>query len=221
MFSSTTTNNWEIEELDTPQNRNDFKRIAKEMIKNRQDLMDSDDWVIVKDASDFDEVLIETKDIQDSNIIMTKATGFCKLQKGEDLRSLAMDIFDPTLKLKRNALHENISEYEKIKSVRDNIEVVRMEAYCPGVTNRDFLVLRTYEKIGDTYLIAVESINHPDHPFDPNCVRGVARSGVWVSMLTDEVAQIISIDHVDPRGWIPSMLINTLVTASGSWIEKL
>lgn len=213
---------WKYDDLPTPQTEKEYTQLSRSVLKERKRIIDSagSEWTTVREAVEYDDVCIEKKPFQGSDIEIIRVTGFVKLEKGKTIDDLAMQLYRPTF-AQRKALQPSIIEYKKIKTVSDNIHVSRTVGQKTGITNREFIALRTYEKTADGYLIGIQSINDKEHPFDPNCVRATNASGTELSMVTDSIVQIVSVDHIDPKGWIPAMIINSYVDSAGDWIKTL
>lgn len=211
---------WKYEELPTPRSKREYIDIAHKIIHAREILLNSDGWEIVSKPQNFDDVMSEKKYIDDSGVAMMRVSGFAKLKNGQTIHTLANELFNPTDESQKR-LFDNILMYEKINSITDNIIVSKIIGQVTGISNREFISLRTMKYTDDKYIIAIQSINDENHPFDDNCVRGIITSGIELSLLTDNIVEIKSIEHIDPKGWIPNMVVNAFVTLAGGWINKI
>ncbi len=132
-------------------------------------------------------------------------------------------IFAPSFE-ERKAIYDKLVSYESIEDVRPEIVVARSRFSAPfGITPREFLMMRSLGQLEDsTYVISVRSINRQDVPFDPNYVRGVSNSDIYLFPI-DETrdVRVVSCDFVDPRGWIPTYVVNGYKQDAGDWLIKL
>jgi START domain len=219
MFGSS-KGEWEYSDLPTPVKKEEYEAVASDALADRRVLMSEKGWDTVKNTGDPDDVIVEKKDIDDSGVAAVRVTGFVKLTEGRTLRDLAHQLFSPTKEFQCR-LYESVIEYKRLKKVTTSISVGRTVGEATGISNREFVALRTIEQSGDGYLIAIQSINDADYPFDSNCVRGTFRVGYELTPVTDNIVQIRSVEHVNPKGWVPGMIINTFISAAGGWIDRI
>ena len=213
---------WKYDEISTPKTEEDYKSVGQEILRKRSELIHDDNgWTTVscpENEDDITAVKIEQKVIN-SSIATVRVTGYVKLE-GKTIKELAKELFDPTEE-SRKKLYTSVVSYDKLKDINPYINVGRTVGESTGITNRELLAMRILNKIKNGYLIGVESINDENIPFDPSCVRGVNRSGVQLSSVTDSIVQIISVDFIDPKGWVPGMVINSFISSAGDWIKRL
>jgi START domain len=223
MFSNvfgSSKSEWKYDDLPTPQSDMEYSKLARDVLRHRKRMIDSDGWETVKDAVEYDDVSIEKKAIEGSDIAIVRVTGFAKLENGKTIDDLMMQLFNPTLEQRRE-LQSSVTEHSRLKNVSEHINISRTVGRQTGLSDREFITMRTYEKTDDGYMVAVQSINDEDHPFDSNCVRATSMSGTLMTTVTDSIVQIASIDHIDPKGWVPSAIINSFISSAGDWISKV
>jgi hypothetical protein len=226
MFSGlfgATEQEWKYDDLPSPDNDDQYINLSEICIEKRKQMIDSKGWSLVKTRKNLKhggEIVIESKPVEGSDIMIVRVTGYIRLAEGMNLDNLAQQLYDPTFE-ERKRLNENVTGYEKLKSIVDSVFVNRTVASALGITDREFVALKTYERTGMGYVIATQSINSKEYPFDPNCVRGVSSCGMELTMVSDTVVKIVSVDHIDPKGWVPGMIINSFIETSGDWLETL
>jgi START domain len=210
---------WKHDDLPTPTTKKEYQKLATSVLSKRRELIDTHGWTMVHDAEDLDDVIIEKKEIGNSGIATIRVTGFIKLEGGKIIDDLAKEIFDPTEKLQKR-IYESVTEYKRVRKVSSKIVVGRTVAQASGITNREFLAMRTIESTSNGYLIGIQSINDEDHPHDSSCVRGTFKNGIELTPVMDGVVQVRTVDHIDPKGWVPGMLINSFIGTAGNWIKR-
>ncbi|KJH49166.1 START domain protein [Dictyocaulus viviparus] len=81
----------------------------------------------------------------------------------------------------------------------------------PPIRARDFVMQRSWLDTGNEKLICGNSVYHQDYPPKKGYVRGIAfLSAYLIKPLSDKGCQIIHISHSDPRGTIPTWLVNRI-----------
>jgi hypothetical protein len=70
-------------------------------------------------------------------------------------------------------------------------------------------------------LIGIQSINDQSYPFDTNSVRGVSHSGILIEPFSETQLKVVSVDHLDPKGWVPSYMVNLYTSTAGDWLKNL
>lgn len=225
---------WKYDDIPTPLSKKDYIDVAVtalEDFKNKNN--DNDGWSVVVEAIGPDDVLIEKKTIDGSDISIVRSTGYIKLNEGETIKDLMFQLFDSIDDKRsesckklcgrpRKSLHDNIIEFSKLATITDNIYISRTIGACTGLTSREFIALRTYEPCSNGgYLMAVQSINIKKYIFDQNYIRGICSSGVELTSITDDIVQLVSIEHIEPKGWVPAAIINWFTSTAGDWIKAL
>lgn len=220
MFGSS-KDEWEYRELESPQNKKEYQKVGRSALRDRRELLDSDGWEIVSEASDPDSINIEKKIGDDSGVAMVRVTGYAKIDDERTIKDLAHSLFDPSEKLQKK-MYDSVDSYEKTHTISDNLLIGHTIAKVSGISNREFVALRTIEENSDgSYLVVVQSINHPDYLHTSSAVRGTFRNGIELTPVTDSIVQIRAVEHVNPKGWVPGFIINSFIADAGSWIHRL
>jgi len=143
------------------------------------------------------------------------AINIVKLKAKLDVEALILyDVLhDPDY---RREWDENMVEGYLIEQLdpTNDVGYYSAKAPVPMVKGRDFVNQRSWRVRNDTeYLIFNHSVVHPKKPVDSNFVRANSiRSGYLVRVDPAGGSSLTYITQADPRGWIPTALINTLTT---------
>jgi hypothetical protein len=111
---------------------------------------------------------------------------------------------------------ENMIEGKVIEILDTHNEVGYYSAKMPtGITNRDFCNQRAWRASKDKgeYIIMNHSVPHPDCPEKKGFVRGISiRTGYLMRIRPEGGVHFMYYSQSDPKGWIPSGIINWLMT---------
>lgn len=169
----------------------------------------------------IDGVHIEQLAIPESTIHVVRANGI--------LKNIDLDL------MFHSTTHGGLEERQKINSeIIDHrivykvggseVTYISYSAFATpvGVTNREFLGLRTVEDLpGGGKLIVVQSINYEACPFTPSFVRGTLRSGRLFEPLENGDWKMTIVDHVDPRGRVPGFVVNMFKRKAAEAFTKI
>lgn len=224
LFKSSEKNakEWKYPDLQTPITTADFESLAHDVLLQREKNINSNsnEWSLVKKYENPD-ILIEQQAVPNSNVTMIRVTSYVNLTHTKTFDSILQRIYDPTFE-QRKELVDSIVAYEKYKTITNTINIAKTEAKCPPITNRVFVALRTYKQTSTGgYLIGIQSINDESQYFDDNYIRGVSNCGISLEPISADQIKIVSVDHIDPKGWVPTMLTNSFKETAGDWIKKL
>eukprot|EP01122_Echinamoeba_exundans_P016782 TRINITY_DN861_c0_g1_i1.p1 TRINITY_DN861_c0_g1~~TRINITY_DN861_c0_g1_i1.p1 ORF type:complete len:163 (+),score=57.49 TRINITY_DN861_c0_g1_i1:279-767(+) len=104
-----------------------------------------------------------------------------------------------------------------IEMLGKGVEIGYYSAKMPmGITNRDFVNLRAWKaspKKGE-WIIFNHSVKHKDAPENKSFVRAISiRTGYFLKKIEGKPGvQFIYYSQSDPKGWIPSWVMNTVGT---------
>lgn len=211
--------NWKHDELPTPQNHQEMKKLYNEALNNRLDLLTSDSgWNKIYEK---DGLLIEEKDAKDKSYIpMIRSTVCVKSNEPEKFMKF---IYDANL-TERKKVYEDILDHKVIYNINTNLHLALARFQAPsGFTNREFLALRGISTLEDgSHLMAVQSINNKSVPFVSGYVRGISNCGVLITPPNDDGYLLVrAVDHICPKGWIPTFLVNSYKEKIGFKIKKI
>ncbi len=106
-----------------------------------------------------------------------------------------------------------LTEFKRVEAVNDTLEIMQSTygAGVPLVSDRVFVIARTFWPVQNGIHYVGSSINFEKAVQDPNAVRGT--STVFFEWIADgdnlKVTQYLS---ANPRGSLPSFLINSMKT---------
>lgn len=209
-------NNWAHDELMTPTTNDDFLELGKQSVIEKSNWFNSTNWTFFQEV---DGVVLEEQPMVGSNISTIKGT---VVLNGSDLNKLSNNLFCSTYEITKKTYDELINSTEVLR-INDNNMVTHSQFQSPfGVTNREFVSLKTRVVLenGD-HLITTHSINYEPIPFSYGFVRGVVKSGILISKLNDNKLKVTKIEHVDPKGWIPSTVINMFKSKVGNRLNGM
>jgi len=96
---------------------------------------------------------------------------------------------------------------------------------APLVRDREFVFLETFKEYEDgSIVVCCFSVERDDVPPLPTCVRGEMILSGWIitPLRTDcEVCDVTYVVHVDPKGWIPSVVVNFVAIEEPLSINRL
>lgn len=214
---------WRYEDLPTPITNDDFNKVAQEAFDNRQELTFGEiGWELYKEA---DGATIETKTLPGSSIKVVRSTRYVVV---DSFHELVEFFYKPPFE-ERKLLYEDLDEYTVIREITSDIHVAHSKFKSPffAVKGRDFLTLRSlnWGEEGEAF-ITIQSVNLESVPFDDKFVRGVSNCSTYLEQDEDDPKRIkiITTDFVDPRGLVPTWIVNSYLDQAGKrlWgIEQL
>lgn len=212
---------WKYDELPTPTNEAEMMEVLEKEKQVRLDWMNGtadDGW---NDYATIDDVKIEVLTIPDSAIYVVRANGI--------LKNVNMDaVFDAYLHggmEERRKVNNDIASHEMLFQVETNEECyVTYDSFNTpvGIANREFVCLRNKEQNPDgSHFVVVQSINWEPKPVQSGHVRGTMRSGRLFKPLEDGNWHMTIVDHVEPRGKIPSFVVNMFIKKAAEIFRKM
>lgn len=215
---SSDNSTWSYEELQTPTTPTDYQTASRSFLDEMKGLLLSTDW---NKESKTDGTTMESRSVPGSNVQMTKCTRtFNGVDKFGDFTD---ELYDSTLANKQR-IYVDMLENKILHDAGDDGHVVLSQFKAPFPTaKREFVMLKSREVLDDgSHLITSCSINHEQAPFSSGFVRGAAKTGMLISPLYDaDKIRVTKIDYVDPKGWIPSFILNWVKGKSIENINKM
>jgi len=213
-FFSSNNGQWKYDELPTPLTKEDYLNLADQATAEKMEWINSDGWEFMQNNNG---VLLEQKPLEGSNISVVKASATLT---NVDFNTLFHNLYQPTLQ-ERKKLYDEILTNDLIKEKDENNKITHSKFQGPtGITSREFVTLKTKKAINDGYLICVHSINDENIPFTENFVRGTTRCGTLITP-NDNGIEVITVEHVDPKGWIPTVIINQFKGKVGQRLTRM
>lgn len=218
-FSGSTEKLWKYDDLPTftLNNEEGLKKEAENILETRYRwLKQGKTWTVFYDE---DNILVEERPVRDSSITMIRAT---TVLKNVDIEKILNWVYKSTYEEKR-VLSDDINSHNVEKVINENVRVGKSVYNGKmGVSNREFLTLRTYKKLdAKNYIVAIQSINVESIPFGEGVVRGSSNCGTFLELLDNGDVKIITVDHIDPRGWVPSFVVNAYKKKAVERLQKL
>lgn len=219
--NSSANQEWEYVDLPSPQTTEEYEELASNTLDKRLRQINSSGWSNLKTAESNDGVSIETKPVEGSDIVMVRVRGTVNLRPGQTIDDILMTLHEPTLSQKKELYH-SVVDYEILNRIDDRTHISRTVAQTTGISDREFINIRTYILQPDgSYLLGVQAINYKSFPFDAYAVRGTSNSGILIEEINESTAQITSVDHIDPKGWVPVFVVDSFLGSAGDWIKRL
>eukprot|EP01091_Cochliopodium_minus_P005568 TRINITY_DN15477_c0_g1_i1.p1 TRINITY_DN15477_c0_g1~~TRINITY_DN15477_c0_g1_i1.p1 ORF type:complete len:233 (-),score=73.35 TRINITY_DN15477_c0_g1_i1:141-839(-) len=199
-----------LEELETPKTSSDYEKIMNDAFEYLEN-SESKGWVKI-DLVDEKYNGIELFELNEgeNGIIELKSKTTIKGTTPEEFLKMKMLGYEERKKMETDLLKLNM-----IEQIDKNIQVVLLHMSAPTpVSSREFVSVRGHKTKEDgTILFASKSINREDVKVESGFVRGVARTGSVFAPVYDENKKIVgteitNIDKLDPKGWIPTFVIN-------------
>jgi|AntRauTorckE6833_2_1112554.scaffolds.fasta_scaffold07579_2 hypothetical protein len=207
---------WKYDELPTPKTEEECINVINTTNKELLKLANSNGWDLIDKKNN---IILEKKSINGSNIDIVKST---LIIEEIDIDELAKFYIYPTFEQRKSIYHNLLSNniIENNEQSNFNITYSQFEGEF-GVDPREFITIKSIKKFDNGYMITSCSINYEDIPFNNNFIRGVNKSGIILipAIINNKhIIKLTSIDHIDPKGNIPSFVVNI---AHGKMMEKL
>jgi hypothetical protein len=199
--------NWLYNELPTPQSEKECLEIIKHNNHKILNWLSEDNWSLIEKRKN---VILESKEEEDSDVNIVRGNS---IVKNINIEKLAKVFFSPTFEERKilydELLLNNIIEFNDNHSF--NITHSQFDAPM-GIKGREFVTIKSCKKLENGgYLISTNSINYKDIPFSKKFIRGINKSGVLLNPILingKQAINIITVDHIDPKGWIPPIVTN-------------
>jgi len=123
----------------------------------------------------------------------------------------------------RSVWDENMVEGKVVQMLDGQNEIGYYSARSPAtISNRDFLNLRSWRVKDNQYIIMNHSVTHKDCPEKKGFVRAQSILTGFLIRGTDTGCTLNYLTQTDPKGWIPSWVINMGTTSlAPKLIERL
>ncbi|KAM3181008.1 hypothetical protein ACTXT7_015188 [Hymenolepis weldensis] len=160
-------------------------------------------------------------------------TAFTRVIEGNDIRAVKIESFfkgvsagnvyeslqDPEY---RRTWDDAMKEGSRICYVSSNSEIGYYRLKSPfGLKDRDFVNQRSWYTDGNVYIIMNHSVVHKQKPQVEGVVRGISCiTGYLIKPSGTESCEFIYISHSDPRGKIPTWVVNATVKKFAPLLTK-
>ena len=219
-------NTWKYDELSTPITNEQYIDLANHAVEQRLSWLYGgiiDGWhaihTIGNDNNNNNYVLIEELKLDTSKIDVVRAS---TVLENVNMDDVVRFYYDGDLN-ERQKVDPDIMYHNYVEKITDNILVFHSQYKTPfGVTKREFVAMRILTPLENGgFLITIHSINRQDIPFSKDFVRGVSNSSTLLLPQKDGKIQITTVDHIDPKGWIPTMIINNYKKKAGNKLLQI
>jgi hypothetical protein len=204
--------------LQTPITFAEFRKAGESFLAEMKRLLLSTDW---NRETETAGTTLESRSMPNSNVQMIRYTRtFDDVGKFHDF---VEELYDSSLE-KKQEIYVDMLENKMLHHVDDNNHVVLSQFKAPfPTTNREFVMLKSRDVLDDgSHLITSRSINFAEVPFSSGFVRGAGKTGMLITPLhTEDKIRVTKIDYVNPKGWIPSFILNWVKGKSIENIDKM
>jgi len=200
---------WELPGLPSPTSREEFDKLNEEafnLINGWITGTQSEGWAPILPVEEGIELF--EKETSESGVHIIKCRGVICSVTCEELFELHWS----TGLEERKRIAEDLLESKVLQKFSDTMKLTYSAWQSPvGVANRDFVSLRCHKKFPDgSILMYGIGVNSKDQPMKEGFVRGVNKQGLkFVPHKTDPTkCLLITVDYLDPKGWVPGMIVN-------------
>lgn len=144
----------------------------------------------------------------------SKKTNFNKIKIKTKLKLKAEKIYEMLHDHEyRKEWDSNMIDGKVIENPTENTEIgyYSIKIFF-GIKNRDFCTIREWYNDEKEYIIFNRSVEHKECPSNKNFVRAISYlTGYYMKKINDSECEFIFYSHSDPKGWLPSNLINWIM----------
>ena len=192
-----------------------WKQVVDSSMDRLKQLATSDDgWKLDKEKSG---VVIHHRYSEDSPIVMMRGK--------TTIAASAEDVLKCTEDYEtRKKWDELFNGGEVLKTIDDSHQVITLKFKSPSmvVSNRDFVMARAVKKEGNVILSNHVSVPYPDHGEQKGYVRGeIDVSGYVIEPLDNGKCSCTYVVQLDPKGWVPTVVVNTVASKQPMVLAKL
>ena len=216
------SNKWKYQELDTPIKDEDYHKIAEDTYEQIMNWT-SDDKKGWKNIFDQNDVLMEEYDIPNSNINLLRTTLVLQNVDIKKLSQISHNIEEKYIK----QIYSDVISHEIIKEISGDLHICHTKFKTPtGVSNRDMVAIRYRKELNNNKVIHIsKSINCENIHFSNNFIRMCYMSSLLLEPINNDDGsmnvKVISVDHIDPKGWIPKIIMNIIKVKIGKKLTNI
>lgn len=210
------SSSWKYPELPSPVTAEDFIAVAKEALEHRKQLVNDPGWESFQKNPD---VSVDTLKVPGSNIEVVRAS---MILENVDIEAVFNCFYLAELDEKKK-VDPNITDHRFVGKINDNVIITYSRYNTPFmVTNREFLVVRTFEKLENGgYVVAIQSVNIETEPFKHDVVRAFSNCATFLEPVDNNKVIITTMDHIEPKGWIPVPIVNSYKKKTADKLRKI
>lgn len=167
----------------------------------RNDCESTDGWDVTYNKG---TVAVWTQPLRNGTFVQKLKTRLeCKDVSAETMYDVLHDIDY------RKKWDSNVVETFDIGKLTANADVGYYSCKCKPLKNRDFITLRSWLALPDSYMIINHSVKHPKYPAKKECVRAVSlMTGYLVRITGANSCSLTYLCQVDPKGSLPKWVVN-------------
>lgn len=158
-----------------------------------------------EEVSQSENLTVYRKKMQDSSIFAYKGEAILQAPL-ERVLGAVMDT------PRRTEWMERVIESKTLKSLGLMEKLDLMVTHVPWpLENRDFVFrsVLQYDRMLKKAILRLESIHDPSFPSPKKTIRGwIHHAAFEMTAVTDFSTRVVAESHIDPKGWIPSWIIN-------------
>jgi len=223
--SSTDASAYTYPDLPSPVTDEDFLKLAEE--KRARLLLlaeEKEGWTPVDFITDGvrSDVLVWSKPDAESPIEIVKAQGNVNCDPKNFFSVVVLDDTE-----KRKQWDNELIEIKHLRTISENLKLYWTSYNAPyPVTQRCFITITWFvaPTEREAGIALSTSVNYSDYKEESGFVRGCSRLSGWIIQPFENspnTCRITRIIQLDPKGWIPAMIINSMKTKPGLHITNL
>ena len=193
----------------------DYVQLAESSLDKLQQICSSDDgWTFVKEK---DGVAIHSRYQEDNSIIMMR--GSTTMPASADAVLKATEDYNA-----RTIWDELFISGKIVHKIDDDHQIIHFSFKSPSmlVYNRDFVLSKAVVRRDGVILANHVSTTHPDAPEQKGFVRGeIYATGYYIIPVSDNESKCVYVIQLDPKGWVPTKVVNMIATKQPMVLAKL
>ncbi|KRX06107.1 hypothetical protein PPERSA_09719 [Pseudocohnilembus persalinus] len=184
--------------------------------------MDPSKWKRQIKGKNEEDLFVYTMPFEKTGLDIMKAEWVLKdVSLQAVLNSMLNQDFD---KLKKE--QKMIKEAKVIKDFGPTNKIIYMLVDMPLLQKRDFVYQVGYQFNGDSTLVAMKSISHPEAPIRKGVIRAETKKYMWIQTYKEKHVKLLTIEQQNLKGSIPKIFMNMMIAKGGKqalkdWYKKV
>jgi len=210
---------WKYDNLPTAATNDDVITIANSAMAQRIEWFNGKYETGWAPFFENQNIKIEQLQLVGSDIHVVRCTATLK---NVDINNIVKYFYNAELAEKK-VVDPDIKYHKVVKQIDENIHISHSQYDTPfPISNREFVAIRNVQQVDNMFVISIQSINYNDVPFTKGFVRGSSNCGTLLMPIEGSTdVKIITVDHIDPKGWIPTAVINKYKMKTATRIERI
>lgn len=207
------------EELPTPKTETEILTVVEEAIACRLNWIHGDESNGWKNIGTEGGALLEQLNLPNTTIKVIRAS---KTLNNVDVTKIIHALKESDLHA-RKRIYDELMTYQIVNEVNNQVHIGYSQYATPSITsNRDFVAIQAHKEFEDgSHIVVVQSINHEGVVTNKGFVRGISNCGIFLKPLGPKKIQVISVEYVDPKGSVPSFLLNVYKKKAGQRLNNV